>query len=249
MTSDKFRSGMDHNVRFIFYGPHQVRCSKGRIYDQGNVMPVSDPGQLFQIRHIRMGISQSLCKNRFCIFPYFLFKSLFILRICKAGCNTAGQRKGMGQKIISSSIDPFGGYDMFPCFCQGLKSIGNGCRSRSSSQSPRSSLQSRHSLFKYFLCGIGQPSVNISRLLESKPFCSLATAVKHIRSGGVNRNCPGPCCRIRLFLSRMHLFCLEAPVFRISYICHNTYLPFSFDGIYPIMAAKSCLIHKKDTRL
>lgn len=35
MTSDKFRSGMDHNVRSIFYGPHQVRCGKGRIYDQG----------------------------------------------------------------------------------------------------------------------------------------------------------------------------------------------------------------------
>ena len=65
MASDKFRSGMDHNVRSIFYGPHQVRCSKCRIYDQGNVMLVGDLGQLFQIRHIRMGISQSLCKDCF----------------------------------------------------------------------------------------------------------------------------------------------------------------------------------------
>src|SRR5699024_7884879 len=146
---------------------------------------MGDPGQLLQIRHIRVGISQSLCKDCFCVFTDFPFKSSFLLRICKTGCNTAGQGKGMSQKIIGSSIDPFGGYNMFSCFCQRLKSISNGRRSRGSSQSSFSSFQGSHPLFKYFLCGICQPSVYISRLLKSKPVCPLTAVVKHIRSGGV----------------------------------------------------------------
>mgnify|MGYP002602200735 CR=1 FL=1 len=62
-------------------------------------------------------------------------------------------------------------------------------------------LQCCDSLLKYILCGVGQTSVNVTGICQTKTCCRMGGIFKYIRSGLINRNGSGIGCRIRLLLT------------------------------------------------
>ena len=143
-------------------------------------MPVGDLRHRLQVRNIGIGITEALHIQSLRIVTDSPFKILRIRRIDKIRMNSV-LRKRMGQQIIRSAVYVVCRHDMLPAPGQVLDRIGHGSRSRGHSQSRCSSLQSRDTALKYVLGRIGQPSIYISRILQTEPRRGVIAVMKHIR--------------------------------------------------------------------
>ena len=94
---------------------------------------------------------------------------------------------------------------MIACTSDILKSISDGSGTRSDCQPCYSSFKSGYALFKNSLSGVGQTTVDVSRILQAETCGCVSGVVKYIRGSLINRYCTGICCRICLFLSYMNL--------------------------------------------
>ena len=140
---------------------------------------MSNARYTFDIHHIRIGISQCFQENRLRIILYGPFQ-LFFIKGIHEGSGHAEIRKSMGQEIISPSIYVFGSHNMLTLLRQILEGIGDGRRPRCNGKRRAASLQRRHSALKYVLCGIGQPSVNITAGRKGKSAGRILTIMEYI---------------------------------------------------------------------
>ena len=74
----------------------------------------------------------------------------------------------MCQQIITSAVDGFGCYDMVACTGDILESISDGGSTRSNCQSGYSTFEGGYALFKNSLSGVGQTTVDVSRVLQAE---------------------------------------------------------------------------------
>ena len=164
---------MNYNVSSILNGTNQIRSSECGIYYQWKIVFMRNLRKFFQVNQIGIRISQGFYKNCFCIFLNRCFKRSFHFRIYKSSRYSVCQRECMRQKIVGSSINGFGSYNIFSCFCQSLECISN-CRcSGCDCQRCHTAFQRSDSLFKNILCRIGQSSVNIPCIFQSESICCM----------------------------------------------------------------------------
>ena len=154
---------MYHNICPVFYRAYQIRRCKGIIHNKRDLVFMGNFRNCFNIYHIRIGISQSFNKHSFCIILNGCFQLSVIKNIYKGGCDPI-LGKCVEKQVKGSSVNIFCRNNMTTVLRHILNGIGNSCCPGSYCKSCRSSLQGCHPFLKNILSGIGQPSVNISRI-------------------------------------------------------------------------------------
>ena len=167
-------------------------------------MCMSDRCQLLDIHNVRIGISKRFHMDGSGVFLNGILYLFIIKRIYK-GCFDAVFRKRMRQQVIGSSINILCGNDMFPCMCQILKRICDGCCTGRNCQCCHTAFQCCNSFLKNILCRIGQTAINISGITQIKSCCCMITVTEYIGRSLIDRNRSCVCHRIRLLLSYMKL--------------------------------------------
>ena len=173
MAANEFGSRMNDDICTILNWANQIRSCKCRIYYKRNVMFVRNFCNFLDIDQIGVRVSKSLNKNCFCVFLDCSFKRAFYFRIYKCCSYAIGLWKGMCQKIVCSTVDGLGSYNVFPCFCKGLECIIDSCCTGSNCKCRNSAFKSSDSLLENVLCGVGKSSVNISCIAKTKTICCM----------------------------------------------------------------------------
>ena len=137
----------------------------------------------------------------------------------------------MAEQVIGSSVNIPCGNDMVPVGSQILYRIRDRRRTRRHEKGCRAAFQSCHSFFEYFLCGVGQSSVDIARIGQIKPGCRMGTVVKHIGGRLIDGNRSRAGCRIRQFLSYMKLQRLKLEVSLCSCLFGHVLIPRFFGDV------------------
>ena len=117
MSADKFRGRMYDNIGSVFNGTDQIGGRKGRVHHQRNLVSVCDFCNGFQVYQVGIRIPKSFYENGFCICLNCGLKGIFCFRIDKGCVNVVCQREGMGQQIVSASVDGLRCYNMLKGFC------------------------------------------------------------------------------------------------------------------------------------
>ena len=111
----------------------------------------------------------------------------------------------MGQQIIRSAVDGLSCHDMVACTGDILKGISDGCRTRGYGQSGNTAFQSRHTFLEHILGGVGQTTVDVSRVLQAETCGCMSGVMEYIGSCLIDRYGAGISCRVGLFLSNVKL--------------------------------------------
>ena len=79
----------------------------------------------------------------------------------------------MSDQIEGTAIEIVGSHDMIAYLQDVLQGIGNSRCSRSDSQSGHTTLQGCHTILEHTLCGVGQSTVDITRIAQTKTVGSM----------------------------------------------------------------------------
>ena len=104
----------------------------------------------------------------------------------------------MGQQIVAAAVDGLLGYDVVSRLGQGLNGVGDG-------RSTRCQGQSRDPLFQHVLGGFCEPTVDVAGIRQAEPGGGVGGVVEHVRSGLVDRHCPGIGGGVGLLLTHVKL--------------------------------------------
>ena len=77
--------------------------------------------------------------------------------------------QGVGQQVIAAAVDGLLGHNVVARLSQGLNGVGDGGSAGGSRQSGYAALQSRDALFQHILGRVGQPSVDVAGVRQTKP--------------------------------------------------------------------------------
>ena len=185
VATQEFSGGVHHDVHAVLDGTDQVRCTEGIIYNERKSVPVRDLRDGIQIRDIAVGISQCLQIDRSGIILNGIFQLLQIMGIHE-GRSDPILRECVAQQIEASAINGLLGHDVSSVGGQRFYRVGNGCRTGCQCQSGGAALQGSHSFFQHILCGVGQPSVDISGIGKTEPVRRVPAVMEYIRGGLVN---------------------------------------------------------------
>ena len=105
VASDKLCGGMYHDIGAVLNGTDQIRCRKGGIHHQRNMMPVGNFRQVLQVCQVGVGISQGLHENRLGVVLNRRLERALLLRVHKSSGNAAGKGKGMGQQVVGAAVN------------------------------------------------------------------------------------------------------------------------------------------------
>ena len=171
---------MYYDVCAILNWANQIRSGKCVIDHQGNFIFMSNLCDGFNVYNIGVWISQCLDKYGFCIFLNSATDLIEIFRINERCCNSVF-RKGMGQKVVSSSVNVLCCYDVIAVVRQILNRIRNRCCSGSYCQCSHAAFQCCNTLFKYILCRVCQTSIYISCITQTKSCCCMFAVTEYVR--------------------------------------------------------------------
>ena len=156
------------------------------------------------IRNVGIGIAQRFQINRLSVGLNGSCHFFQIVCIHKCRFN-AVERKGVCQQIVTAAIDRFLRDDVITLLRQCLDDIGHSRCTGSKSQSAHAPLQSGKSLFQNILCGIGETSVDISRIRQAETCRRVGGIVEDIGGCLIDGNCAGIGSGIGLLLADMKL--------------------------------------------
>ena len=204
MAANEFSGGMNHDIRAVLNRPDHIRCSERIVNHKRNLMRMGNCGDGVNIRDIRIRIAQGLDKHGFCLFIDRAFDLVRILRVHESRTDSVS-RKGVVQEVIAASVYGLLRYDIVPRPCQGKDGISDRRRACRNGQGSDAAFQSRYSLLKNALGGIGQPAVDIAGIPQIKTVRRMLRAVEDIGCRLIDRHRPGIRNRIRLFLTDVKL--------------------------------------------
>ena len=214
MTADKFSGGMHHNVCPMLNGTDKERCAERIVNEERYMMSVSHFCHAADIRHLRVGITESLGKH------HFRFRTDGGIKRIKVvyGDNGVGDShcsQRMYNQVIRPSIQVVSRHDMVAWAEDVLQGIGYRRSTGCHGQRSYAAFQGCHTGFEHSLCVIGKTSVDISCIAQSKTVGRMLCITEDIRSGLVNGHgtCTG--CRVRLLLTCVQLQCFKVKSFFI----------------------------------
>ena len=111
----------------------------------------------------------------------------------------------MGQQIVAAAVDGLLGYDVVSRLGQGLNGVGDGRSTRCQGQRRHAALQSCDALFQHVLGGVCEPTVDVAGIRQAEPGGGVGGVVEHVRSGLVDRHCPGIGGGVGLLLTHVKL--------------------------------------------
>ena len=209
---------MHHHIRAVFNGAQQVGRGKGGIHHQRYAVTVGDGGQRFHIRHVGIGVSQSLGKQQARFRPDGGLHGRRVANIHKCG-RYARKRQRMSQQIVCAAVNGLGGNDMPASRRQRPEHISDSRCARSDRKRGCAALQRRYALLEHILRGVRQAAVDVSRVPQAEAVGCMGAAVEHIRGGLVDRHGAGVRGGVRVFLPRVELerFKMYVQTFKIRH--------------------------------
>ena len=204
VSANEFCGRMYHNVCPVLNGTDKVRRTESIIHDQRNPIFMGNGSYGIHIDNIGIGVSQSFNEYRLCIFTNRPFEIKKIGRIYKSGRYSIS-RQGMRQQVVCAPINGLGSHNMITGTGDILDSIGHSSSSGSHGKTTYSPFKCCDAFLQYSLSGIGQSSINIPRVLQSKSCGGMGRIPEHIGSCLINRYGTRIGCRVGSLLSNMEL--------------------------------------------
>ena len=204
MSADEFGCGMNNNICTILNRTNQIWSSEGAVYYQRDLMCMRNLCDCFNINDVRVRISKGLDVNCLGILFDRCLYLIQIENIYEGSLNTIC-RKGMLQEIEGSTINVLCRYDVVTALCQVLDGVGNCCCSGCDCQGCNTTFQGCDSLLENILRRVGQTSVNITCICQTKSCCCMIAVAEYIRRSLINRYCTCVSYRIGSFLSYVKL--------------------------------------------
>ena len=208
VTADELCGGVDNNVSPVLERAHQIRCAESIVYNQRQIVAVGYLRKGVKVGDIGVGVAECLSENSFGVGLDCRLDCLWVAHIDKCGFYAA-RLECVGYKVVRPAVDIVCGYYVVACAGDVFKSIRHSRRSAGNRKSGNSAFKGGYALFKNILCGIGQASVDVSRLFQRKPVGGMLRVAKHVRSCLVDRYGAGIGSRVRLFLTYMKLQCFK----------------------------------------
>ena len=165
VTTDELCSRMNHYVCTMLDRADKERCSERIVNNNRKSLGMCDLGDSIYIRDVAVGVSECLYVYRSRIIFYRTFDLGKVVCVHKS-CPYAVKRKCMCQKIIRSAVNGLLRHDMSAACCKRLYRISNRCGSGCKCQSCASSFKCRYPVFKNSLGGVGESSVDVSRISQ-----------------------------------------------------------------------------------
>ena len=153
MTADKFGCRVNNNICSVFNRPYKIRCGKGIIHNQRNLVCMGDVRNLLNIDHIRIWITQSFNMNCLCVFLNGRFDFFIIKWVYKSCCDSI-LRQCVGQQVVCTAVNIFSRYNVVSRMGQILKCIRYGRCSGSHRQSCHTTFKRCDTLFKHIFCRV-----------------------------------------------------------------------------------------------
>ena len=126
----------------------------------------------------------------------------------KGSLNTVlGQ--GVGQQVIAAAVDGLLGHDMLSRLSQGLDDVSDGRGAGGGGQRRHTPLQGGQPSLQYILSGVGQPTVDVPCVRQTKPGGGVGGIAEDIAGGLVDGHRPGVGGGVGLLLPHMELQCLK----------------------------------------
>ena len=208
MSADEFGGGMDHDVRPVLDGPDKIGCAEGVVNDQRQAVGVGDLGNGINVRDVGVGVAQSLQIDCLGVGPDGSGDSLQVVGVHKSGLHSKlGQ--GVGQQVVTAAIDGLLGHNVIPRLGQRLDGIGDRRSAGGQRQRRHAALQSRKTLLQHVLGGVGQPTVDVPCVRQTKPGGGVGGVAEDIAGGLVDGHRPGVGGGVGLLLPHMELQCLK----------------------------------------
>ena len=167
-------------------------------------MLVSQFCHCIDIRNVAVGIAQGFDVDGSGVLLNGILHFLQIMHIHE-GCGNAEVWQCMSQQIVAAAVDGLLCHDVAAVLGQSLNHISDGCSTGCQGQSGHAAFQSSDSLFQHILGGIGQTTVNVPCVCQTKSCCRMGAVMEYIRGSCVNRDCSCIGCRICGFLTYVEL--------------------------------------------
>jgi hypothetical protein len=115
----------------------------------------------------------------------------------------------MFQEVVGAAVDGALCDHVVTLASESRDGISKSCCTRSDCETCDTAFESSDALFKNVLRGVGEAAVDVASILQVKTVRSVLSAVEHVRSGLIYRNCAGIGCRVCLFLTNVELKSFE----------------------------------------
>ena len=219
VTADELGGGVNHNVGAVLDGPDQVGGAEGVVDDQGQTVLVGDGGDGVNVGNIGVGIAQGLQIDGLGVGLDSGFYLAKVVGVDESGGH-AERRQGMGQQIVAAAVDGLLSHDVIACLGQGLNGVADGSRAGGGGQSCYAAFQCRDALFQHILCRVGEPTIDVASVRQTKPSGGVGGVSKDVGSGLVNGHRSGIGGGIGVFLTNVELQRFKFIVRHRSYLFH-----------------------------
>ena len=202
MSTDEFRSRMHHDVGTVLNGTDEIGSAKGIVDDEGDMVAMSDFCQAVDIYHVGVGVAEGLGIECLGLRLDGSLNGLEVAHI-NDGVLDALAGEGMGDEVERATIEVVGSHQVVARQQDILQRIGDGSGTRSNGETCDATFEGSHTVLKHSLRGVGEPSIDVARVAESKSVGSVLRVAEHIRCGLVDGHCTSIGCRVGLFLPHM----------------------------------------------
>ena len=208
MTADELRCGMHDDVGTMFKRTDQVRSTEGIVDHDRNLVLVSEFGDSFDIRDVRIRVAERFDKDELRVVLDSAFDFLQVVDVDESRFN-AELAERMFQEVVSTAVNGTLCNHVVTLASESRDGISKSCCARSDGEACDTTFESSDALFENVLRGVGEAAVNVACILQVETVRSVLGAVEHVRGGLVYRNCAGIGCRVCLFLTNVELKSFE----------------------------------------
>ena len=195
---------MNNDICAVLNGTDQVRGAEGVIDDQRQAVLVRDGRDGVDIGDITVGVAQSFQIDRLGVGLDSVLHLGQIVCVHKGG-GDAELGQGVLQQVVAAAVDGLLGHDVVTGLCQCLDGVGDGSGTGGGCQSSHAALQSSDALLEHVLRGVGQATIDVAGICQTKTVCCVLAVAEHIGSGLVDGHCAGIGCGIGLLLANVKL--------------------------------------------
>ena len=189
-------------------GPDEVGRTEGVVDDQGQAVGMSNGRNGVNVRDVAVRIAQGFQIDGLGVGPDSGGDGLQVVGVHKGGLHPElGQ--GVGQQVVTAAVDGLLGHDVIPRLGQRLDGIGDRRGAGGQRQRRHAPLQSGDPLLQHVLGGVGQPSVDVPCVRQTKPGSGVGGVAEDIAGGLVDGHRPGVGGGVGLLLPHMELQCLK----------------------------------------
>ncbi len=178
MTADELGGRVDHNIGSMLNGTE----NDGResiIYNDYDVVFVCYFCNGVQICHVAVGVAECFHIDGFCVGTNGCFEGFQVIHVYDSVCNALCAER-VGNQVVGTTVQVVGCYDVVAILCNVLQSVGDGSGTRCHSKASYAAFKSSYTVFEHALGGIGQTSVDVTSVAQTKAVSCMLGVVEHV---------------------------------------------------------------------